>query len=189
MTIAKTQLSCALILNLVYVVLIRLYYGESNLRILSWYIPPLFLYDISNLHLYHKIIPIGVAFSYNSYNSFLFSSHALAWTCILHLKLSGYACFLYISVNSQWISIQLVLQLTYACATSIAIFILILSLKVLPESTLHSGIKASIAHISIIVFHQDFMEDCYINVKFDSIILCNTFTPQIKGILNATNLM
>ena len=30
----------------------------------------------------------------------------------LHLKLSVYACFLYISVTSQWISIQLVLQFT-----------------------------------------------------------------------------
>ena len=41
-----------------------------------------------------------------SYNSCLFSSHTLAWASVLHLK---FTCFLYISVTSQQISIQLVL--------------------------------------------------------------------------------
>ena len=42
----------------------------------------------------------------------LFSSHILAWACVLHLKLSDYGCFLNISVTSQQISIHLVLLFT-----------------------------------------------------------------------------
>ena len=75
-----------------------------------WYVPYSFYIIFQTRTFYHKIILIDV-FS-NSYNSFLFSSHTLAWACVLHLKLSGQACFLYVSVMSQWISMQLVLQLT-----------------------------------------------------------------------------
>ena len=57
---------------------------------------------------------------------------------------------------------------------SIAIFRLILSLKVTPESLLHSRIKHSISPISIIIYHQNLREDCYINVKYDSTFLCKT---------------
>ena len=46
------------------------------------------------------------------FSSLLYSSHTLAWAYMLYLKLSGYACFLYISVTSWKILIQLVLLFT-----------------------------------------------------------------------------
>ena len=55
--------------------------------------------------------------------------------------------------------------------TSTAIFRLILSLKFTPDYTLHSRVKDSITHISIVIFSSNFREDCYINVKCDSTIL------------------
>ena len=54
MTRAKTRLICDLLFNLVHTLLMPLYYGESSLRISSWYISPLFLYDPSNSYLLPK---------------------------------------------------------------------------------------------------------------------------------------
>ena len=46
--------------------------------------------------------------------------------------------------------------LPYSCSTSRAIFSLILSFKVIPEHTLHSGVKYSIAQISIVISSSNF---------------------------------
>ena len=44
---------------------------------------PHFSYIVLQIHMFdHKIILIGIVFSSN-----LFSSHTLAWTCVLHLRL------------------------------------------------------------------------------------------------------
>ena len=51
LTRAKTQLKCDFLFNLHSTVLILWCYGESSLRMSSWYVSPLFLYDPSNLHL------------------------------------------------------------------------------------------------------------------------------------------
>ena len=56
---------------------------------------------------------------------------------------------------------------TLGCSTSTVIFQLVLSLKVTPEGTLHSRIKHSITHISIVISLLHFKEDCYFNVKYD----------------------
>ena len=44
-------------------------------------------------------------------------------------------------------------------------------LKFTPDCTLHSKVKDSITHISIVIFSSNFREDCYINVKCCSTIL------------------
>ena len=95
-TMTNIWLTHALILNLVQLVLIALCYSQSSLRISSWYVPPLFLYGPANSYLLQQKYSMGIVFSY-SFNSFLFSLHTLAWACILHLKLSGYACSLYLN--------------------------------------------------------------------------------------------
>ena len=46
--------------------------------------------------------------------------------------------------------------LPYSCSTSRTIFSLILSFKVIPEHTLHSRVKYSIAHISIVISSSNF---------------------------------
>ena len=103
-----------------------------------------------------KLVPLTkklfqyVSFSF-SYNSFLFSSHTLAWSCVLHLKFqSMLVSFISQSILNQF-QYNLYYFLPYACTTSTAIFRLILSLKVTPESTLHSRVKHSITHISIVI--------------------------------------
>ena len=104
---------------------------------------------------HHKIVSIGVVFvSYNS--SFLFSSHTLTWACIIHLKFQ----FLLVSFISQSLlnrfQYNLYYCLPYSCSTSRAIFSLILSFKVISEHTLHSRVKYSIAHISIVICSSNF---------------------------------
>ena len=64
--------------------------------------------------------------------------------------------------------------LLYSCSTSRTIFSLILSFEVVPEHTLHSIVKYSIAHISIIISSSNFKKHCYTNVKPDSTFLCKT---------------
>ena len=67
------------------IIIIPLFSGESSLRISSWYVSSLFLYDPSNSYLSpQNYFNRHHFFSYNS--SFLFSSHTHAWACILHLK-------------------------------------------------------------------------------------------------------
>ena len=114
----------------------------------------------------HKIILIGIIFS----NSCLFSSHTLAWACVLHLELQLLlVSFIYISVTSQQISIRLVILFTLCMLYK---YRLILSLKVITECTLHNRVNYSITHISIIIYSSNLKEDCYINVNCDSKILC-----------------
>ena len=100
----------------------------------------------------HEIISIGVVFSSN-----LFSSHFLAWTWALHLRLQ----LLLVSFISQSLlnrfKYNLYYCLPYACSTSSAIFRLILSLKSTPESLLHSRVKYSITHnISVVICSSNF---------------------------------
>ena len=125
---------------------------------------------------HHKIVSIGVVFfSYNS--SFLFSSHTLAWACIIHLKFQS----LLVSFISQSLlnrfQYNLYYCLPYSCSTSRAIFSFILSSKVISEHTLHSRVKYSIAHnlLSQLSFvHQILREVCYTNVYSDSTFLCKS---------------
>ena len=131
-----------------------------------WYFSPLFLYDPLNLHLFLKIISVHIIFSYNS---FLFSLHTLAWACVV-----GYTCFLYtyISVTSQWISIQLVLQ-----------FILCMQYKYSNIQTYpitQSYFRAYFTQqskrfhnsylIIIVIFHKKLRADYYVIVNYDSTI-------------------
>ena len=93
--------------TLLSMVIIPLCYDESSLRISSWYVSPFFLYDPSNSNL-------SSPYRFNrcrfSYNSFLFSSHTLAWVCILHLKFwSMLVSFISQSLLNKIISIQLLL--------------------------------------------------------------------------------
>ena len=91
---------------------------------------------------------IGIVFSSN-----LFSSHTLARTCVLHLKLQ----LLFVSFISQSLLHRFQYKyLPYACFTSITIFRLIQSLKVTPESLLHSRVKHSITHSSVIIYSSNF---------------------------------
>ena len=100
-------------------------------------------------------------------------------TCMgLHItpQFSVSACFLlYLShflINR--FQYNLYYYLPYACSTSTAIFRLIVSFKFILEHTLHSRVKDSIAHISIVIVHQILRENCYINVNCDTIILWKT---------------
>ena len=120
---------------------------------------------------YHKTISVGIISFSNSYNFFLFSSHTLAWACILHLKfLSMLAYFIYLSIFN-WFQYNLCYCLPYAWSTSTAIFRFILSLT---ECTLHSRVKGSIIHISSSFVNPSLKEDCYINLKNDFTIICKT---------------
>ena len=133
---------------------IPLSYGESSLRISSWYVSPLFLYDPSNSYFWPKIVLIGIIFSYN--NSPFFSSHNLAWTCLLHLKFqSVLVSFISQSFFNRF-QYNLYYYLPYTCSTSATIFRLILSFKVIPEYTLHSRVKDSIAHSSTVICSSNF---------------------------------
>ena len=101
---------------------------------------------------YHKIISIGIVFSYN----YLFSSHTLAWSCVLHLKLVTYYLFpLYLIYFSTDFN-MLYWCFLYACSTSTTIFKLIWSLKITPEYTLHNRVKDSITQKSIVIFSSNF---------------------------------
>ena len=97
-----------------------------------------------------KIVSIGVVFSN------LFSSHTLAWTCILHLRLQ----LLLVSIISQSLlnrfQYNLCYCLLYACSTSTAIFRLVLLRKVTPRSLLHSRVKHSITHTPVVICSSNF---------------------------------
>ena len=114
-----------------------------------------------------KITSIGIIFS----NSCLFSSYTLAWVCMLDLKLQ---LLLVLFISQSYLNrfqSNLYYCLPYACSTSTTIFRLILSLKVTPESTLHSRVKHSITHISIFISSLNFKGgDCFINIKHDATI-------------------
>ena len=137
----------------------------------SWYVPyssfmvlQTFIFKILN----HKIISIGVVFSN------LFSLCTLAWTCMLHLRLQ----LLLVSFISQSLlnrfQYNLYYYLPYACSTSTAIFRLILSLKVTPESLLYSRVKHSVTHMSVVFVYQILRQDYYIDIKYDFTFLCKT---------------
>ena len=99
----------------------------------------------------HKIISVGIVFS-----SDLFSSHTLAWTCVLNLRLQ----LLLVSFISQSLlsrfRYNLYYSLSYAFSTSTAIFRFIVSLEVTPENLLHSRVKHSITHISVVICSSNF---------------------------------
>ena len=130
-------------------------------------LPTLPVWSFKLTHLTTKLFQWG--FFYNS-----FSLHTLAWACMLHLTLQ----LLLVSFISQPLlnrfQTNLYYCLPYVCSTSTAIFRLILSLKVILECTLHSRVKHSITHISIINFSSNFMENCCSDVSYDSTILCRT---------------
>ena len=109
------------------------------------------------------------------FSSNLFSPHTLAQTWVLHLRLQ----LLLVSFISQSLlkrfQYNLYYYLHYACSTSIAIFRLILSFKVTPESLLYSRVKHSITHIHVIIYSSNFKRELlFINVKCDSTFLCKT---------------
>ena len=107
---------------------------------------------------HHKIVSIasiGVRFFSNS-NSLLFSSHTLHGLAYYNLKFqSVLVSFISQSLLNRF-RYNLHYCLPYSCSTSRATFSLILSLKVIPEHTLHSGVKYSIAQISIVISSSNF---------------------------------
>ena len=124
--------------------------------------PTLFLYDPSNSRFLRQNYFNGSRCFLIIRNSFLFSLHTFAWACVLHLKLSGYACFLYISVISQWISIQLVLQLTLCMHYKYKIYPIASS-----YSRAYFTQQSERFHNSYLN-HKILREDCYINVNCKS---------------------
>ena len=90
---------------------------------------------------------------------FLFSSHTLwpqEWACSLSINL--FSIFVFLVSQScltrfQWNWYYL---LPYAYSTSTAIFRIILSLSIIPEHTLHSRVKDSITHNSIVIWSSNF---------------------------------
>ena len=124
---------------------------------------------------HHKIDSIGSVFSYDS--SFLFSSHALAWACILHLKFQSVLVSFISQLLLNRFQYNLYYYLPYACSTSTTMFRFFLSL-VIPEHTLHRRVKDSIAHSSTIICSSNFKRGLLYggctNVNCDSVTLCNT---------------
>ena len=125
-------------------------------------LPPLFLYGPSNSHILlfnHKLLSIGVIFSYN-----LYSSHTLAWMCMLHL--TDYSYYLFLLYLSHFlIQFNTTCTITvYPCVLyklSITIFRLILLLKVTLGSLLHSRVKHSITPILVVICSPNSRADCY----------------------------
>ena len=106
---------------------------------------------------HHKIVSIasiGVRFFSNS---LLFSLHTLAWACILQPQVSVKMLVSFISQSLlNRFQYNLYYGLPYSCSTSRTIFSFILSFKVIPEHTLHSRVKYSIAQISIVISSSNF---------------------------------
>ena len=97
-----------------------------------------------------KIILVGVAFS----DSYLFSSHTLAWACMLHLKLHLLlVSFISWSLLNKF-QYNFYYCLPYAYSTTTAIFRLIWLFKITPECILHSRVKDFVTQNSIVIFHQ-----------------------------------
>ena len=88
------------------------------------------------------------------FSSNLFSSHTLAWTCVLHLTDYSYYFFLlYLSHFLTQFNTTCTITV-YPCMLyklSITIFRLILSLKVTLECLLYSRVKHSITSISVVI--------------------------------------
>ena len=98
----------------------------------------------------------------------------------LHTPLDGFAVcgltylvclFSHILIIPYQISVKLQYSFLYAYSISVAIFKLILLLNIPPQHTLHSRVKDSITHNSIITWYQIIRQDLYVNVNFASTFL------------------
>ena len=82
--------------------------------------------------------------------------------------------------------------LPYSCSTSRTIFSFILWFKVIPEHTLHSRVKYSIAQISNVIsssnFKRSWLYKCYSTFLCKTIILVTSYAEFFKVRLNDLNL-
>ena len=108
----------------------------------------------SNSYLsHHKIVSIGIVFFLILFYFLRTPLHGLAY---YNLKFqSVLVSFISQSLLNRF-QYSLYYYLRYSCSISRAIFSLILSFKVIPEHTIHSRVKYSIAHISIVISSPNF---------------------------------
>ena len=132
--------------------------GELSLTTSSWYVPNSSCMILQTPTSNHIIISIGMVFSLLIYFHFT-PLHGLA--CYT-LDYSYYSCISSISQSLlNRFQCNLYYCLPYTCSTVVAIFRLILSLKVTPENLLHSRVKHSITNIPVNICSTNFKDDCY----------------------------
>ena len=149
MTTAKTRL----------VVIVLIIYCSTNTFMLWRIFVTSFIWNgcVTVLQQPFKIDPF-TAKHFNKISFFsnsLFSSHTLAWACSLWFNLFCMLVFLISQpcpTRFQW---NLCYTLPYAYSTSTS-SILILLLNFTPEHTLHSRVKDSITHNSIVIWSSNF---------------------------------
>ena len=135
--------------------LIPLCYGDSSLRISSWYFPPFFQYDPSNLYLLPQIISVGVVIIILMIPFTFFTHHCMG----LHITP-------YISVNDGFLYNSISHLLTGFNTTCILFILFVFykynNIQTYPITEIYSRAyftqqsKDSITHISIVICSSNF---------------------------------